>query len=78
MTKAELINILQTTTKNEFKKTNSEIAVAFPGEHEWFPGKNITNFDILKPWARELGWNVESEGPIDQTLQTLPDILFSR
>ncbi|MGD9686107.1 MAG: hypothetical protein AB7U43_03940 [Desulfobacter sp.] len=78
MTKEELKNKLQTTTENEFKETNAEIAVAFPGKHEWFQSKNITNFDTFKPWARSLGWNVESEGPIDQTLQTLPDILFYR
>lgn len=78
MTKEEFKIKLQTTTESEFKETNAEIAAIFPGKHEWFPGKNITNFDDLIPWIRALGWQARSEKQIDQTLQTLPDIVFFR
>ncbi len=78
MTEAELRDELQSTNENRLQKTNAEIALVFPMEDPYVRERFVADFDILTPWTRELGWDVKSIDPIDQTLQTMPDILFFR
>jgi hypothetical protein len=79
MTREELKIKLQTTIEKEFRATNAEIAEAFPKNETNVRGIITTEFETLTPWARALGWDVKSDNSqIDQTLLTMPDILFYR